>query len=348
MKNTTVLVPTFNRPHYLRRLLQYYDRVHFGGEILVLDSSEPGNETDCNGLSLNLQIIKYPSDIFLLDKAVAGVKLVTTEFTQNCADDDFIAAEGITVCESFLQQNPDYSAAQGHCVHFCVERNRQRFVVRKIRGEPNYDLDQDDPLARLAKHVSDYRPTHYALQRTDAVVKCFDASRALDRPSLQAMEVIPSMKCVLSGKVKRLPVPFEFREQHPHRLSGSIPHWIDLITSDDWQRQYKLLEQFLSVELAGVSPPDAADEGLAELYIQEWLRLCMKKYFVRKDRFEALLPAEPRLNGDLLSRAVRVPKSIFRFIEYRMRSKEVSEIPKEIVSAILSSTGYDYDVGLKQ
>ncbi len=44
MKNLTLVIPTYNRPQFLQRILEYYNncKVHF--KIIVVDSSTPLNK----------------------------------------------------------------------------------------------------------------------------------------------------------------------------------------------------------------------------------------------------------------------------------------------------------------
>ena len=38
--NITIIIPTKNRPEFIKRSLLYYERSNFSGKILVADSSE--------------------------------------------------------------------------------------------------------------------------------------------------------------------------------------------------------------------------------------------------------------------------------------------------------------------
>ncbi len=287
---TTLLVPTFNRPFHLRRLLKYYETSGFQGQIRILDSSEQNKGTADEFSALHLTWQHFDSEIGMLDKAQHGLSLVDTSYVQWCADDDFIDPIGITECERFLESAPDYVAAQGKCVHFRVTgRSSAHVTPERIRDEPMFDVAADSSVARLFQHVVNYRPTHYALQRTEQLTQDLNRVAQISGPSLTLLEPMHSFNCVVAGKVKRLPVSFEYREQHVQRLSGRIPGWVDLITSEDWLGQFRILKDFVADLLTRHGISEDRSRDLSLFACQEWLKLYFDKYYVRKQEVAQIL-----------------------------------------------------------
>ena len=113
LKNVTVIIPAHNRPERLRRLLGYYSGC--GLRILVPDSSDQCYNGDVS--SPDVTYIHRPGLHFLL-KIKEILPLISTDYVLYCADDDFIVPSAIARMVEFLDDNPDYSIAQGHYLTF--------------------------------------------------------------------------------------------------------------------------------------------------------------------------------------------------------------------------------------
>ena len=111
----TIIIPTFNRPEYLRRLLGYYarDGLDINCKIVIVDSSSEKNK------STNKETIHYFSnlDVLYLDnfsenihpyiKQLFALGQVDTEYCVVCPDDDFILIDAINQAVDFFEKNPD-------------------------------------------------------------------------------------------------------------------------------------------------------------------------------------------------------------------------------------------------
>ena len=282
----SVVVPTRNRPDHLRRLLAFYAARNFSHRILVLDSSDNKSENTSlvsrNRQRLDLELFPFDKDTLLVDKNCDGLKEVKTPYVVFCADDDFIIPSGIDQCVTFLQRNPTYIAAQGECVHYYVSPSslavNNTAQICERRREPLDDLDYDDALHRLVSHVLDYRPTFYAVHRTRPFTDLFIRSWQV-APNILHQEILPSFKTVIAGKVKRLAIPYEFREEHPGRLFSKIGTWSELLTSGDWDRHCRNLYDGIHESLIEAGVENAHD--VASATCQEWLKMYHDKYYIR-------------------------------------------------------------------
>ena len=91
----TLIILTYNRYSYLKRLIKFYNFLECKFNILVLDSSsEPLNDKDLI-LMLNSKNIvwkKFNSKIFFAKKISEASKFISTDFSVLCADDDIICS----------------------------------------------------------------------------------------------------------------------------------------------------------------------------------------------------------------------------------------------------------------
>ena len=101
----TLLIPTHERPAYLKRILDYYRELPL--QILVGDSSAAAYDEPLPG---NVTYIHYP-DAEFYEKMNLFVRRAATPYAVLCADDDFIAPGGMQAALAFLKDNPDYASA---------------------------------------------------------------------------------------------------------------------------------------------------------------------------------------------------------------------------------------------
>ncbi len=126
----TIMIPTYNRPKYLKRILSYYNGFEENYNIIIADSSLNKNkEINKKYISAfsNLNILyldHYSPKINAFHKFADMVNYADREYCVFCADDDFITPNGINQSVTFLEKNPDFSCAQGHYISFYLKINK--------------------------------------------------------------------------------------------------------------------------------------------------------------------------------------------------------------------------------
>ena len=323
--HTTILVPTYGRPHHLQRLLSFFSKEDCSHSILVADSSDcpeaSKQVTKTFEETLSLQFESYPSDVPLIEKILDALALIKTDFCQVCADDDFIAPVGITACDKFLQNNREFVAAQGRCVHYRMTGIRND-IFSVVKLEHNEDLSSADPKDRLLDHMVGYRPTFYCLHRTEELFQFFSTCGKKGH-DLLLQEVLPSALTAIYGKVKRLDVPFEYRELHGGRLSGRLHSWDDLIVSGDWIEKRDVFCQVISEALTAQGIDESDSEVASTVALQAWLNTYFHAYYRAKP--EAKGRVAPRQPPQLLARKrTIIARAIGRGIHELNRLRESS------------------------
>ena len=224
----TLLIPTRNRPAYLERCLQFYKPYVAELEIIVLDSSDT-NESQvlCDGFQ-QVSYVHYPADISFADKLAQGSLSAGSDFITVCSDDDFIFAEGIAACATFLDENPDYVCAHGKYLrHWFDDDGKLQFYETYLGNHANM-LDAALPASeRLQCHFTDYTPTFYGVTRKTVFTDAYQTTARLN-VEFGLSEVLPSALMVLAGKITRIPVMYASRESHRH-------NWV---TEDRLQQMY--------------------------------------------------------------------------------------------------------------
>lgn len=120
MPAVTIGIPTYNRPHLLRRALtsvadQHYTDLH----VLVADNASPGRETADVVASFadrlpSISYHRHDRNVGSLANFLFLLHAAETEYFMWLADDDEISPSYVSHLVMILEENPDAAAAAGH------------------------------------------------------------------------------------------------------------------------------------------------------------------------------------------------------------------------------------------
>ena len=212
----TIIITTYNRYEYLKRLLKFYNKYNNQFNILILDSSSDkiDNELSLLVKKKNIDHIKYPPSTFVFNKISDGSKFIKTPFVVICADDDFVIPSAINKCIDFLDKNIDYSSAQGMTYKHYINQvdGEIKFIFKKSIAN-NLSIYNNDPVKRLSSYCKDHTISNsfYAVQRSKIFQKIWIESKNYSRDWAMS-EFIPCALSLLHGKMKVLPIFYASRE----------------------------------------------------------------------------------------------------------------------------------------
>ena len=161
----TILIPTHNRPHLLKRALDYYD--DFGVKLIVGDSSEA---IFFGAQNYNCEYHHLPN-MPIIEKWTFLIRKLSTPYHIFCTDDDLTIKSSIIKCLSFLENHPDYSCALGNILHYQgdskIELGYHNSSSWYIFKQSNYN--KKDPIKRILENFTDTLPVFYAVSRTECM-----------------------------------------------------------------------------------------------------------------------------------------------------------------------------------
>ena len=249
-----VLIPTHNRPEFLKRVLDYYLKNGNYFNFIITDSSNRANKIKNKKIVAGFKGLKILYTSNLSEKLVQSIKfgetikLAKAKYCVFCGDDDFIVPTAIIQSVKFLEANDDYVSAHGEYIGFhYFKRFPEKFRFWwKVRYQP-HNIDDDSALKRLEFHLRNYVHVIWSVKRTVVAKKCyreFIASQ-YDPKVLAVMgELSPDSLTVIFGKVKSLRTFFGARQ-----LFGSIisyfPTLFDAMKTDLYQIEYAKYERSL-------------------------------------------------------------------------------------------------------
>jgi glycosyltransferase domain-containing protein len=249
-----IIIPTYNRPEYLKRLLDYYSQ--YGGKcrVFVGDSSSEDNKKKNEKFiskitKLDVSHIMYPSDINPYFKTADTLNYVKEKYCALCADDDFITYSGLRMCVDFLMANPDFTCAHGNYFGYCVKKNKKgeiQFFWKPLSTTDSIILPDSE--ARMAYHFANYSATFYAIHRTEFLKFVFQENMnyTID---YQFGELLPSMLTLIYGKMKKLDVMCNVREMNPNSTNWTCNTLSDFIKDGSYDEKYTKFRECLAQHL---------------------------------------------------------------------------------------------------
>ena len=246
LKKITLIIPTYNRHHYLTRLLEYYKDCKF--TIFVADSTKQIYEFKDN---YNINYFHYP-DWPPVKKLAKVFQKVETSYVFMCADDDFIIPEAIEKCIDFLENNHDYSSAQGNYVSF--KKNKK--ILFRLRPSlfqllKNYDINANTPEERLKQSMSSYMHLFYSVHRVKNLIDIVKLPKQYEIEYFGGFyELTIAMISVINGKHKVLPFFYCAREIQLSSARTRIPPILSVINDPKMKHDLKFIYDSISNHLA--------------------------------------------------------------------------------------------------
>lgn len=259
----TLIIPTFNRPVFLQRVLSYYSDLRAPFNIVVADSSS-GAALEQNrkivgsaqaGLKLDQQI--YSADTTPFAKLSTTLKTICSTFVAICADDDFIIPDAIANCVAFLEHNPEYAIAHGCSVAVRVSAEGE---IREASNYPQRSIELDEAGDRLEDHLRNYTATYYSVHRRSQLTANMQQAH-YHTADYRLGELLPSCLSVIQGKAKSLEVLYMVRQAdfEPPKYGEKTRSWEDLIGLDDFPERYARFRKCLVDELMEASTTSCDD-----------------------------------------------------------------------------------------
>lgn len=263
MTNCNIIIPTFNRPSYLKRILSYYRDSETAYNIIVADSSSDENKelnkkTISSVSNLAIKYLdNYSIEINTHHKMADAINYAGEKYCVFCADDDFITPNGINQSVDFLEQNSDFTVAHGSYISFHLktdDREKQQFCWKPADSDESITLAEAE--SRLIFHFSNYNPTIFAVHRTELLKMVYNEALKSKVDPLFFGELLPSMLTLVYGKMKRLDVLYAARDCGSIR-NGYWPSLRDAIKAGIYDEEYAKFRDCLAMHLSQQSRLDA-------------------------------------------------------------------------------------------
>jgi len=226
----TVLLPTQNRPLFLQRAIEFYEREGLFYKIYVIDSSDSGNKAKVREIvessSLNIKFFDFEFGISAYEKELESLNVVDSKYVLFAADDDFIFPQAIVQCVEFLDMHKDYTTAHGRSYLFAVENSGRHGRIKSVEVYPQANSVSECSQRRFKTHMRNWTTTAYSVQRTRNMKEIF-ATHRLFNNDIRLMEIHWYATNIIRGKVAKLNVDYMFRQASVLKewSCDTIPDW---------------------------------------------------------------------------------------------------------------------------
>ena len=254
----TIIIPTHNRPQFLKRLLLFLSSVQCPSPIVVVDSSDSStanlSEAVVSDVQSQLSINYIHNRQRFEVKCMETLQATATPYVVLCADDDFVNPFAIEPCISFLEGNPNYALTRG--VQFIQATDRER----RIKPARFRDLDVSDPARRFSYFADNWYSTFYCVHRTPELLKDFriTCEHTNSEHAIILPELLLTYLSVIRGCTRYLPHFFGMRQRHASAASCISPRITDTANYD---AHYRRFVQCVTRELSAASTLSEEESG---------------------------------------------------------------------------------------
>ena len=203
----TVLIPTHNRKYYLKRILEYYSDINVN--ILVADSSAAAAGEEILSVNANVTYLHYPNMDYV-KKMRAATQYLNTKYVAVTADDDFTNPSAIYACADFLENNPEYSVANGRYISYEVSKHKVTYNLMDYSIR-NLNINNYSVIERLNQFFYNLAQLVYSVTYSK-YVKEFFQNLYLDNIDPSLLEQAYAGFQIIKGSYKVLPVFYGMRE----------------------------------------------------------------------------------------------------------------------------------------
>jgi glycosyltransferase domain-containing protein len=252
----SLVMPTRNRPTYLRRLFTYYKSRSMPYPFIVADSSEGSFKTEVLNVideftdDLNIKFRSYDPEIPPGKKFTDALALVETPFFCQEQDDDFHIPDWFSRGLDFLRYNPEFMAVHGDTLVLRVAKDSAfgpLEYVTPLRGQRT--LEQGTGSERILAYMRDYLEINQSIHRTDVHRRNWEKAEST-HPDLPFTELTPNCLAVIQGKVMKLPGLFTVRQWHFSQTSRVHSTTLDWLATSEWSAQYGRFRECLASALS--------------------------------------------------------------------------------------------------
>ena len=163
MKKVAILVPTKDRLDFVIRLINYYVSINSTHTIFIGDASiESFKEQVLNASKGKVEVYYFHWKNLSDRKTMINLAMEanSANISNYCAfhgDDDFFIPDSLSMCAEFLDENPEYSTAQGRAFTFELKTDSAYGELKSIGKYWDVkELNGNTSLDRLKEIASNY------------------------------------------------------------------------------------------------------------------------------------------------------------------------------------------------
>lgn len=261
----TVVIPTYNRPHHLKRIMSYYHQYESSLPVIIADSSSEENKKLNQETVVSFRVTsftyvdKYDTSTNFYHKILDALQQVSTEYCVLCADDDFVTHRGIQEAVDFLNQNADFTTVIGKGEYFVIDPMRGgepqfRYIMRN--SQPNAAFESQE---RLIFEIANYDDiSFYGVRDTDFMKMLLNEAIKYTEGDVFAEFLLVGLSAIY-GKKQCLNTLFSVREDcTPEHLRRTLTSFQDYMKDNNYQEKKQKFSDCIAFHLGTQAKMDLA------------------------------------------------------------------------------------------
>jgi glycosyltransferase domain-containing protein len=239
----TLIIITYNREYYIKRLLEYYKSINFDQKIIVTDASDrhiaERNKKLYNKIKETIDLsVKFSYGQGYVESISSILGDITTPYSIMNPDDDFLIPSALAKMATFLDKNKNYQAVNGMAI-LAMEKEftyRNR-IVTGVDEEPMRAIYGSNATERIYNLFHNYFVVQFSLIKTSIFKRVFSTVAGND---IVSNEYIPALRLAAFCNIANIDDVFLVRSDNPTRIN--IPPLSVAILNNNWCNSIGLLK----------------------------------------------------------------------------------------------------------
>ena len=225
----TIIIPTKDRPHYLKQLISYYQDFKFQGKIFILDSSTKKNFIKSKSIINSYRLRKNIRHMRLIGRpfeCTAEVRSkITTSFVCWSGDDDLFLVSGLIKIIKILKKNHNISGINGLTISFKLHNKLKKKYSYLVYQ--NFSSEKKFALERLLDLFKNYKVPIFSIFKTNDFKKMLKyvplkKNRNFCPTRIIHDELLESFLLAFFNKIKFYKIPYLIRMIPPKKFAKPI------------------------------------------------------------------------------------------------------------------------------
>lgn len=299
LSDLTIVVPTYQRPVYVRRQFEYWCGTD--AKVVILDGSPERMDMPGDLKSDNVKYV-HTGTPFAERLSTAG-RYVNTKYCVMLSDDEFFTFSGLRAAIDKLNCDLSVIGCVGRCLYFFVDQGR--FLLKDAYRE--WVPFSEAAVTQLARLDEDLPPrkthmAHYAVMRSEAWVRIMEDAYRQTFSSAYTYERLVNLQRSILGRTVILENLLWFRSMENRNISVNVvggPGFLAWALDSQYATevaQYRQIAKDLLIK-GGVTPLEA--ESLEKRFFEVGVQKTLERKSKLRKRFrdkyrEKLLQWSPK------------------------------------------------------
>ncbi len=246
-----------NRHYFCKRIINYYKKNNFKGDIFILDGSneEIANKNYKfireNKKDISVKYLNEKGTAFVVQKEI--IKEIKTDYVTYSGDDDYFLISGLKDIVGFLESNKNFIGANGKSFNIVCD-GQFSDKIKLVYPWVQTSRLEDTSLKRLKFQIRNYTVPVFSIFRKNSYIEMLNIVPSIkdvnkfcpDKPICD--EILPAYSLSVFGKIKSLPCLHLIRTLHnPKYIKQALSDYNHLESkNEEFQKSFNFLKDKIS------------------------------------------------------------------------------------------------------